>query len=110
MSKAPEVIWANPNGDVISIRNGYPDLKTLIAAGRLTKYVRADRIEELEAQNADLKAKLEKAAQCFIKIILHCANFGRGVPSTDKRIIERCEETAANALEYLAGGKDDRNP
>lgn len=64
-------------------------------------------IEELEAQNADLKAKLEKATQCFIKIILHCANFGRGVPSTDERIIERCEETAANALEYLAGGKDE---
>jgi hypothetical protein len=59
----------------------------------------ADRIEELEA-------KQKKAAEYFAKIILHCANFGRGVPSIDERIIERCEETAANAIEYLSGGKD----
>ena len=48
----------------------------------------ADRIEELEA-------KQKKASQYFAKIIMHCANFGRGVPSIDERIIERCEETAA---------------
>ena len=88
----------------------------------------ADRIKELEAENkrlrlevthandtADaaigringLEAKQKKAAQYFTKIILHCANFGRGVPSIDERIIERCEDTAANAIEELAGGKDE---
>ena len=58
-----------------------------------------DRIKELEA-------KQKKAAEYFAEIILHCANFGRGVPSIDERIIGRCEDTAANAIEYLAGGKD----
>ena len=60
----------------------------------------ADHIEELEA-------KQKKAAQYFAEIILHCANFGRGVPSIDERIVDRCEETAANAIEYLTGGKDE---
>ena len=58
------------------------------------------RIEELEA-------KQKKAAQYFAEIILHCANFGRGVPSIDEKIIERCEDTAADAIEELAGGNYD---
>ena len=61
---------------------------------------RGDRIEELEA-------KQKKAAQYFAEIILHCANSGRGVPLIDERIIERCEDIAANAIEELAGGKDE---
>ena len=72
----------------------------ICAEAKSTILAQADRIEELEA-------KQKKAAQYFAEIIMHCANFGRGVPSIDERIIERCEETAANAIEYLAGGKDE---
>ena len=64
-------------------------------------------IDELEAEIADLKAKQKKAAQYFAEIILHCANSGRGVPLIDERIIERCEDIAVNAIEELAGGKDE---
>jgi hypothetical protein len=56
-----------------------------------------NRIKELEA-------KLAKAAKWFDEIRQHCANFGRGVPSIDERIIERCEDTAANALAELNKG------
>ena len=56
----------------------------------------ADRIEELEA-------KLAQAMEWFDEIRQHCANSGRGVPSIDERIIERCEDTAASALAELKG-------
>lgn len=29
----------------------------------------------------------------------HCANSGRGNPAVDERIVDRCEETARDALE-----------
>ena len=61
MSNTPEAIWANPDGDVISIRNGCPDLNTLIATGQLIKYVRADRIEELEVKLAKAVEALGEA-------------------------------------------------
>lgn len=67
----------------------------------------ADRIEELEAENANLKNKLAKAVEWFDEIRQHCANFGRGVPSIDERIIERCEETAAIAIAELKGGSNE---
>lgn len=78
------------------LRNPIGAMRPTLTDGREA----ADRIEELEA-------KQKKAAEYFTKIILHCANFGRGVPSIDERIIERCEDTAANAIEELAGGKDE---
>ena len=62
---------------------------------------------QMQERIKGLEVKQKKAAQYFAEIILHCANFGRGVPSIDERIIERCEDTAANAIEYLAGGKDE---
>jgi len=49
MSKAPERIWVAPDGGDIIIHNGKPNLDTLIAAGHISEYVRADRIEKLEA-------------------------------------------------------------
>ena len=63
----------------------------------------ADALQYIE----ELEAKQKKAAEYFAEIILQCANFGRGVPSIDERIIGRCEDIAANAIEYLAGGKDE---
>lgn len=53
----------------------------------------------------NLEAKLAKAVEGFNEIRQHCDNFGRGVPVIDERIIERCEETAANALKELKGEK-----
>ena len=67
----------------------------------------ADRIEQLAATNKQLEAKLAKAVEKFNEIRQHCDNFGRGVPVIDERIVERCEETAANALAELKGQDDE---
>lgn len=63
MNEAPEIIWAEPDGihDII-IHNGASNLDGLIATGYLTKYVRADRIEELEA-------KLERAVDGLMSLV-----------------------------------------
>jgi hypothetical protein len=99
MSEAPERIWVDnwladvgerATWDMGEWRNEpWPTVDVV-------EYVRADRIEELEA-------KMAKAAKWFDEIRRHCANFGRGVPSIDERIIERCEDTAVNALAELKG-------
>lgn len=47
MSDAPEILWAEPDGDTIIIHNGASNLEALIATGYLTKYIRADLMAEL---------------------------------------------------------------
>jgi len=76
--------------------------------------IKCPRCAELEAKGLAnrvaimrLEAKLAKAVERFNEIRQHCANFGRGVPVIDERIVERCEETAANALAELKGQGDE---
>lgn len=64
-----------------------------------------DDAKEAEAYAEELEAKLAKAVEGFNKIRKHCANRGRGVPTIDTRIIERCKRTAANAIAELKGEK-----
>lgn len=63
MSDAPERIWAITEPDDISadiLGDVYAQQVPDGMNGTPVEYVRADRIEELEAENADLRARVEK--------------------------------------------------
>jgi uncharacterized membrane protein YccC len=43
-------------------------------------------------------AENERLREALSEIVKHCANTGKGNPIVDERIIDRCEETATQAL------------
>jgi len=98
MTEYPERIWAAEDRQTHSTM-WWPD----DAGGVGVEYVRADRIEELQARAAAVEAKLEKAVEAFTRIDdLTCHN----MPMTAR------EEQAVNrearaALEKLKGQTDD---
>ena len=63
----------------------------------LTEFV--GRVDALEAALARTEANRDALLAALQQVLHHCRNTGRGSEMVDARIIERCEDTAAAALE-----------
>lgn len=98
MSDLPEELWVEPDGGDILIHNGDPDLDGLIATGFLTKYVRDDHSEALEAQ---VKAAVE-ALDRLVGLADDYSPFG-GELLQDR--VDRAWDSARAALAQIKGGE-----
>ena len=95
MSEAPERIWVKTRGVPKYYEFPCEDLPLLV------EYVRADRIEELEA-------KLAKAVEALVRIAdKHSEMTWWGVDSEVREAMNEMQIIAETILTELIGGKDD---
>ena len=92
MIDAPERIWlqlgAGDNGSHTwcDQNQGWDD-----GGPNEPEYVRADIHDAVVAERDAMRAALQQ-------VLDHCRNTGRGSEVIDSRIVERCEDTAVDAL------------